>query len=228
MRFVEKLLRPGDRVLDVGANIGIYTLLCAALVGDTGFVDAFEPAEIPRRRLQENIALNAFANVGVHNVVLSERNGPVWFAAEGADCSVAHIAPEDRRATRVVAETLDEVVGGSQYLFGKMDIEGAEPLALLGARRMLTAHNPPIWQLEFDGYCKRYGWTTDRFAEWLLMQGYQLGVYDDSKRRLTMTQQPWLHFSGEEKNVLALSSRGVDLVRQRIGLELQSAVAAHL
>ncbi|MEZ5582494.1 MAG: FkbM family methyltransferase [Candidatus Competibacteraceae bacterium] len=219
MSFVESLLRPGDRVLDVGANIGVYTLFCASLIGTEGVVDAFEPAEIPRLRLLENLALNGFNNVTVHNALLSDQNGPVGFADQGADCSVAHIVSEHGAANRIVAKTLDEMVRDQHYLFGKMDIEGAEPLALQGARIMLAARNPPIWQLEFDGYCKRYGWTSDRFAEWLLEHGYRLGVYDGKKRQLILTQAPWLVFNSNERNVLAVSEPGLGLMKQRIDLD---------
>jgi FkbM family methyltransferase len=226
MRFIESLLRPGDRVLDVGANIGVYTLFCASLVGATGFVDAFEPADIPRRRLLDNLALNGFAHVAVHDAVLSDRHGPVGFVEQGADCSLAHIASENGTATGKVAKTLDAMVGSKQYLFGKMDIEGAEPLALQGARKMLAARNPPIWQLEFDGYCGRYGWTSDRFAAWLMTQGYRLGVYDGRQRRLILTQQPWRMFDGNERNVLALSELGLDWIVRRTGLNPQVALSA--
>jgi predicted methyltransferase len=63
--FVAALLRPGDWVADVGAHVGYYTLLAAAIVGETGHVFAFEPAPDNLEYLSKNIGLNKLKNVSV-------------------------------------------------------------------------------------------------------------------------------------------------------------------
>ena len=60
IRFLQKLLKRGDVMIDIGANIGLFTLLGASLVGDTGNIYAFEHSKLNFKRLQDNIALNNF------------------------------------------------------------------------------------------------------------------------------------------------------------------------
>jgi len=62
-------------------------------------------------------------------------------------------------SVEVKAVSLDEILAG-EYAFGKLDIEGAEPLALSGASMMPAKHNPPVWQLELvDRFVQRFGWS---------------------------------------------------------------------
>src|SRR5579871_3144648 len=56
--FVSRYLRPGDVFVDVGANVGLYTVLASKMVGDTGSVHSFEPCSKTFRRLEENVRLN--------------------------------------------------------------------------------------------------------------------------------------------------------------------------
>ena len=73
MHFVHRYLRPGDAVIDVGANIGVYTLLAASVVGDQGKVVAFEPGRQSFARLQENVQLNGLHQVETRRAAVGKR-----------------------------------------------------------------------------------------------------------------------------------------------------------
>src|SRR4051794_35401716 len=79
MAFIEAYLRDGDVAVDVGANVGVYTLLMARCVGSKGLVIACEPDPINVRRLQRNLALNQLTNVRVEPVAVGARTERVRF-----------------------------------------------------------------------------------------------------------------------------------------------------
>jgi FkbM family methyltransferase len=151
-RLIQAFLRPGMTFLDVGANIGYYTLLASERVGSTGTVHSFEPHAGIRARLHENIRRNGYRNVVVHHEAMAESSGSVPFfvntfgenqglssivrgAGQHATESVPSINLDDFSA-RLAPRRVDLI---------KMDIEGAEPQAIAGGRRLLASPDaPPI------------------------------------------------------------------------------------
>ena len=73
--FVEKYLKPGMCVLNIGANAGLYTLMAAKIVGSKGVVHAFEPATLNFDRLKRNVRLNGFTNVIINQMAISDFSG---------------------------------------------------------------------------------------------------------------------------------------------------------
>jgi FkbM family methyltransferase len=143
-------LRPGMAFLDVGANIGYYTAIAARLVGSAGVVHAFEPNNSVRAMLNENIHLNSLTNVVVHAQALSDASGEVTFyeSTWNANQGISSMFPGDAltHVTRVASTTLDELVptfDGRSIDLVKMDIEGAEPLAIEGGRQTFSGPNAP-------------------------------------------------------------------------------------
>ncbi len=129
----------------------------------SGHVDAFEPADVPASRLEENLKLNSLDNVTIHRAVASDREGRVTFGFSDEDC-IAHVEGAGDFADGghdVSAIRLDRVLGTTTALaMVKFDIEGYEPFALRGAAELLKDGNPPVMQIEAAGYSKRYGVTT--------------------------------------------------------------------
>lgn len=141
------LLRPGATVLDVGANIGLYTLSVAARVGPQGHVLAFEPDPAAARRLRENVALNAFGNVTVVEAAATDACGTLPLHRAGdSECSSLFDSGLAASASAVRVTTIDtevERAGLARVDLLKLDVEGAELHALRGAQRLLTGPDPP-------------------------------------------------------------------------------------
>jgi len=157
-RLVQSFLRPGMRFLDVGANIGYYTLLAARLVGPEGDVFSFEPNPEVRARLEENIHLNQFGNVTVRSEAMTRESGEVrFYVSDVSDNSgISSIVPGAglRDAQVVPAVSLDDFVArlpSPHVDLFKMDIEGAELDVLEGGRRFLAREDAPALLFEsFD------------------------------------------------------------------------------
>jgi FkbM family methyltransferase len=151
-RLFERLIAPGDRVLDIGANIGYFTVYAAALAGITGHVHAFEPNPRTHDLLARNVRLNNCGHVcTLYESALGDRTGSVTFRTfrhNQASSTVATLPARlldewrERPVDRAVAmTTLDEVFGGSADTFSciKMDAEGSEALIWAGGRRFFDA-----------------------------------------------------------------------------------------
>lgn len=131
-------LRPGDVVYDIGANVGYFTLLAAQLVGPEGHVYAFEPNAEVLTKLRHHVQLNGLDNVTILNCALADRDGRAEFhAVRGANSGRSSLRREvDPDATTEVElcrlDTLVTEQGLRPPDLVKMDIEGAECLALRG------------------------------------------------------------------------------------------------
>jgi len=137
-RIVASLLRPGDVVYDLGANVGFYTLLASVGVGPTGKVHAFDPFPENVRFLHRHVQLNRLGNVFVHQCAVSDASGLDRFAGEAGRCG-GRLSPRGDLSVRTV--TLDDFVFKEKRpmpCLMKVDIEGGEVRALRGARQTLA------------------------------------------------------------------------------------------
>lgn len=143
-----KTIKPGDRVYDIGANVGFYTLLAAQQAGSSGRVCAFEPFPRNLHYLREHVRMNDLKNVDVFDAAVSDRGGTARFQ-EGPGTSMGKIAdrPGDGSIeVRVVA--LDELASEGRIpppTIVKIDVEGAEYGVLRGAETLLRNHRPVIF-----------------------------------------------------------------------------------
>lgn len=147
--------------LDVGANIGIYTL-AMSMLAPRGVVHAFEPAPQAFKHLTRNLAENSVSNVKAHNVAVGEEAGPVEFRENAEFLAGSFRIEPDSLLGRTLRDeiitvpctTLDDFVserGIGRVDFVKIDVEGGELQVLRGARRTLEAHRPAVL-LEFGSY----------------------------------------------------------------------------
>jgi FkbM family methyltransferase len=147
-----RTLRPGQVVWDIGANVGFFTLLSALRVGPHGQVVAVEPQPRNLELLRRHLALNAIANVTVIDSAVADAPGTASFDTAGSP-SMGHLAAGG--TTTVTVTTIDELVASGmpapQVI--KMDIEGAESRALIGAARTLAQHRP-LLLLSTHGYAQ--------------------------------------------------------------------------
>ncbi len=157
VRLIKKLLKPGDHFVDGGANIGYITMLAAKRVGPHGRVDAFEPEPENRRRLHNNLAHNGLADsVHVYPQALSDKPGratisfPIGDGFNHGSSSLFGTRSDEARQTVVETVRMDQALSGTNPRLIKLDLEGAEPLAISGMAGMLQTEQPPMLIVEYN------------------------------------------------------------------------------
>jgi FkbM family methyltransferase len=146
-------LRPGMVVLDIGANVGQYTLIAARDVGPHGRIHAFEPNPISYRRLASNIEINSFANVSTHALAVSDCAGEVTLYVPDHDNmgeASLQMSQTGQRNITVRSVTIDEWarnadLGATPHIdLIKIDVQGLESAVLRGARQIMLRFRPII------------------------------------------------------------------------------------
>lgn len=182
MGFLLHCLRPGDVFVDVGANVGSYTILASAEVGARTV--AIEPVPSTFGVLRANLMLNGLDHlVDARNIGLGGEKGTIKFTKRLG--TVNHVATgNDTDTIDVPIETLDDVVAENTPQVIKIDVEGYEAEVLRGGRRALA--NPEVKALivELNGSGDRYGFTDTDVHRELLASGFSPFSYDPLTRRL--------------------------------------------
>jgi len=190
MAFVLHALRPGDLFVDIGANVGSYTVLAAGAVGCRCV--SIEPVPATFRRLKDNLALNSVLDrVDAHNVALGSGAGTVRFTADLDTVNHALATGEvaDSQIT-VPVDTLDAVLAGRGPAVIKIDVEGFETAVIEGAPATLDSPSLRAVLLELNGSGDRYGYSDASIHERMLSLGFTAMHYDPSHRLLTGIGQP--------------------------------------
>jgi FkbM family methyltransferase len=149
LSYLKMILSPGNTFVDVGANIGIYTLAASKIVGETGRVLAFEPSVQSSPLLAKNIALNGLTNVHTFPVALSQKKGRAWLH-RGPNPTLNSFGKDPSwkgDGEEVVTEILDQVLRKThidRVDVIKMDVQGAEELVLRGASNTVTSAHPVV------------------------------------------------------------------------------------
>jgi FkbM family methyltransferase len=148
-QYLRARLREGGVFVDVGANIGYFSLLAASLVHARGRVIAFEARADNVDLLRRSAERNSFAQIDLHACAVAERASELAFHASGAVPSNGRIVREEEAASRqlprVRAVALDDVLGNAGRIdVVKLDIEGSEPRALEGMRDLIPRHRPVL------------------------------------------------------------------------------------
>lgn len=152
-KTLRRHLRPGGVVFDIGANIGLFTLMASRLVGPTGRVYAFEPVPQTMARLRENLDLNAARNVMTRPHALADRHGRTTFRIPeaGGNHSMAsmmwHRTDTGVRELEVdlVKADDDDELRELKPDFVKIDAEGAEGLVVSGMAGILRRARPIVF-----------------------------------------------------------------------------------
>ncbi len=150
-----KTVPPGGVVFDLGANVGYYTLLSSVRAGPQGRVFAFEPLPRNLQFLKRHLTLNRIENVTVIEAAVAERSGTVRFE-EDSSTSKGRIGAEG--ALEVQSIALDDWIDREKLPAPdliKIDIEGAELQALMGAARILASSHPAIFLSTHSGKVHR-------------------------------------------------------------------------
>jgi len=183
MGFLLHLLRDDDVFVDVGANIGSYTILASAEIGAKTI--SIEPVLSTFCFLKDNIALNNIGDlVEAHNIGLAGTKGSIKFT--GTLDTVNHVATnDDKDVIEVQIDTLDNIVNERNPCLIKIDVEGYEYEVLKGASETLM--NPSLKALivELNSSGKRYGYDDNDVHKKLIDNGFTPFEYNPLSRSLS-------------------------------------------
>jgi FkbM family methyltransferase len=211
--LLSRLIDPGAVVCDIGGNVGLYTLIAARLAGERGQVHVFEPVPANVAAIERNLALNGLsARVVVNPLAVANQPGMIelFLPGEAAPSGWASLVPSADRSRAIVVPTIDLDSYMAQRKIAhvdlvKLDIEGAELLALRGMAGLLGGPRPPLIYVELNPYFySRQGIDPATLKRLLASFGYQLFAYNGGQLRAVSPHaaEPRL------RNLLAIPSRG--------------------
>jgi FkbM family methyltransferase len=208
-RLLSRILSAGMTFIDVGANMGLYTIFAAHRVQPTGRVISIEPSAREQELLLQNIGLNRFGNVAVLPAAVADRSGTVELLVApfersghntlgrfGYDTKLDH----SETVRTITLDSLLDSEGLDRVDVIKIDIEGGELSALRGAAQMLSAHHPALLLELSDRALVHQHATSGEILSYLASCGYQTYVFDRGSG-LPVPLQPRAHFDSE--NIVA-------------------------
>jgi FkbM family methyltransferase len=214
------LVRPGNRCVDVGANVGVHTVRLARLVGQAGEVIAFEPDPDLVQRTHRNIALNRLGNVRIVSAAASDQAGemqlyrPSPWDTNRARASLMHHPYLTGVTTTVPVVTIDDICVGEPVTLIKIDVEGHEAAVVRGAADTIDRHRPAIVfeyapEMLDDSAQSPFGWLAER--------GYEIFRVRSDRHVLTgrgrLVLQRLLKLPAVGGNLLAVSGDAAARVR---------------
>lgn len=178
-------IKPGMRFVDVGANFGYYTLLGAEMVGAHGHVYSFEANPLIFRKLIRSVAVNGFGDrISLFNVAAHDASSPMQIlfrhdASGGGWTDVATGArPAVHEVLPVQGEALDTLLATVPKIdVIKIDVEGAEPKVLAGAKSLIARSRNLTMILEFD--TRRISNESPQdYLQSFLIQGFSIAIVE--------------------------------------------------
>ncbi len=210
MMFTLRYLRRDDWFIDVGANIGFYSLIAASVAGDRSVL-AVEPHPTAAARLRENAALNSFHDLHVVEAAAGEAPGTAQLTSNLFDQN--RIVPGATGATiKVRVVTLDSAlaevgVDPDGVALVKVDTEGFDARVVAGASSLLDARPGPVWMVEDD----------ESVAETFHAHGYEALRYLAEENRLVARDDPAAAYTVQHLSRETLYARRPDDVARRLG-----------
>ena len=170
VHLMARVVREGDTVIDGGANVGYFTLLLSQLVGKNGLVFSVEPTPVNIWKLEANLTNNASRNVRVVKSPLYSQVTELEFHM-GPDSGLnsLHADPVHVGTMRTISTTIDDILMDEKPRLIKLDVEGAEGLALTGAHYALATCPYVVCKMN-QFALERARWSRESLRE--LMQGY--------------------------------------------------------
>jgi FkbM family methyltransferase len=179
LSVIQNVLKPGDRFVDIGANVGLMTLVAAKTIGAGGRVDSFEPLPEIRRLLELSIEQNRFSNIFLHELALG--SAPSRMAihrhpeVNRGSASLAWTSQEND-SLDICLETLDRTIynlSSQPIAMMKIDVEGWELEVLRGGISTLAREPQPVLCIEFSRLHPLQGGKPEDMIEFLSKLGYQ-------------------------------------------------------
>ena len=183
MAFLLHFLRSNDLFIDIGANVGAYTILASSEINAKTI--AIEPVPSTYKNLMDNILINNIQEkVNALNIGLGSKNGKLKFT-KSFD-SVNHVATENETDTiEVDIDTLDTILLKEQCpILLKIDVEGFETEVIKGADATLLNKSLKAIIIELNGSGQRYGYDERQIHNKLLEHGFKPYNYNPKTRQL--------------------------------------------
>jgi FkbM family methyltransferase len=171
---IDRVVRPGDVAVDVGANVGFLTLRLAARVGGGGTVYAFEPTTAAFARLQRNLALNALPQIRPVQAGLSDREGSLRARIQHSYRIDGRDRVEEQEVTLVTLDGWAAREGLSRLAFLKIDTDGMEAHVLRGGQETLRRLRPVLSFELVPQALQAAGESAERLVSLLEELGYRL------------------------------------------------------
>ena len=188
MKFLLRILRASDGFIDIGANVGFYTVLASTVVTE-GPLLAFEANPRNLEVLRDQVQLNELANAEVFGTALGNTTGELSFFDSGRETgSIATDGDSGTKVITVPCRRLDDCLAGRSlpdYVVAKMDVEGCEALVLEGAVAAMQSGRISVWLFELNeiALC-RHGSSGEKLIEAFSKHGYSILYWDEAHRRL--------------------------------------------
>jgi FkbM family methyltransferase len=190
MAFVMHFLRPEDTFLDVGANVGAFTIMASGVIGAR--TTAYEPCPSTYSMLARNIRLNGIeGKAKAKNVALGRQRGKMRFTEDlGTENYILTGAvPTNIHSTEVEVSTLDEEVADSPPTLMKIDVEGYETEVFSSGRRTLASKSMLALIAERAGNGERYGFDEEKLHAEIRAEGFVPCRYDPFERKLKPAEE---------------------------------------
>jgi FkbM family methyltransferase len=186
--FVKSKVKPGDVVLDIGGHIGLYAVVFGKLVQPTGKVYSFEPTPDTNKILQKSVVLNKLQKViSVQGEAISKERGETVFYisennADNSNSLVNYKAPNSKSGIKVPLISIDEFSAGlkKKINFIKIDVEGVELDAVIGARETMLRDRPVCILALHPHQVKSKGDTLEQI--WDVVTSYRYEVQYNGKK----------------------------------------------
>lgn len=184
MVFVLHTLQTGEIFVDVGANIGAYTILASKVVGAHSI--AFEPLPETVERFKDQININRLNDlVEVKNNGVGDKDGALYFTNNKDTVNKVSLGGEASNTTKVDVITLDSVLDKNKSHFFKIDVEGFEYKVIEGAKDILSSPNTTAVILELNGCGAEFGHSDDEVHKKLTSLNFIPVRYEPISRTLT-------------------------------------------
>ena len=189
IKFLKQIIKNGDTVLDLGANIGVYTLIFAKLVGKSGHVFAFEPDPTNFEILSKNVKENKHENVTLVQKAVSEKNDKIKLFVSKRNHASHRIfdSKEKRNSIEVDVITLDTYFKNfkNPINFIKMDVEGVEGATLLGASNIIKNSKDLVIMMEyFPKWIRKYGMNPEEILNSLIEKKFKLFNINQKEKKI--------------------------------------------
>jgi FkbM family methyltransferase len=184
-KLFQNVLKPGMTAIDVGADMGYFSVLMSTLVKDTGAVFSFEPIGWGYKRLKENCELNKCNNINTYNFALYDSNGTSYMPDPHAVSMLAgNNSVKNDKSLVVELKVFDDIstrIGINKIDFVKIDCEGAELNILNGMKKNIEKYKPSVLaEVHFDKI-KNIGYSGEDVLNFMAAHNYKHSIISETQ-----------------------------------------------